>query len=149
MWYRHYGIWIVLFHNYLSSLGVQPKQRLLAYKLEQPTADCKAAIFHKWWCYTKHGAIMMNLTLWDYWGILLSKYHNAGIWSTGYNTLSFMLKTYSTSGILFEFPLYIQRYIRRYIQTNFFVNEKFRIFIKSNSLKFVPRGPMSNTPASV
>ena len=47
-----------------SLSGEQPEQRTLAYKSQQPTAGC-ISIFHKYCCYTKHGGIMITLTLWN------------------------------------------------------------------------------------
>ena len=71
---------ILLFHNYISSSGEQPKQCILAHKSEQPTAGC-IAIFHKYCCYIKHGGIITNLNLWNPWGYVtdMSKYHSAGV----------------------------------------------------------------------
>ena len=59
--------------------GEQPEQCELAHMLYQPTDSCRA-IFHKYCRYTKNGAIITNLTLWNLWGHM-SKYHNGDIWS--------------------------------------------------------------------
>ena len=58
---------IVPFHNNLFISGEQPEQRKLSHTLKQQTDDCRA-IFHKYFCHTKHGGIVTNLTLWNLWG---------------------------------------------------------------------------------
>ena len=80
---------IVLLHNSFSLRHEQPEQRILAYESEQTTA-----VFHKYYCYIKHGGITTNLTLWIPWGYVthMSRYHNAGIWSMEYNILYFTFK---------------------------------------------------------
>ena len=72
---------IVLFHNYFPPSGEQPEQGWIA-------------IFHKYCCYTKHGAITTNLTLCNPCGYItdMSKYHNAGIWNIDKNISHFMFK---------------------------------------------------------
>ena len=68
-WLIIYDHTIVLFHTEFSPSGEQPAQHILAHKLKQPTASC-TAIFHKYCCYTKRGAIMTNLTLQNHWGYI-------------------------------------------------------------------------------
>ena len=51
-------VMIVLFHNYFSPSGEQPKQQIVAYKSEQPSASCIAichniAAIKAWGYYNK------------------------------------------------------------------------------------------------
>ena len=86
---------IVLFHSYFPPSGEESEQRILAHKSEQPIAG-SIAIFHKFFCYIKHGGtcIITNLNLWNPWGHVtnMSKCHGAGVWSSDKNILRFMFK---------------------------------------------------------
>ena len=82
------GLWakrpfptIVLFHNDFSPSGEQPEQRILAHKLQQPTAGY-VAIFHKYCCrgyYNKFDS-MKSLNHWGYIADV-SQWQDMGIWS--------------------------------------------------------------------
>ena len=66
----------------------QSEQCILAHKLQQPIACC-IAIFHKYFCYTKHEVIKTNLTLWNLWGYItdMFKYH---MWVYGVHWLKYI-----------------------------------------------------------
>ena len=57
---------IVPFHKDFPPSGEQPEQHELAHMLYQLTDGC-TAIFHKYYCFTKHGGIKTNLTLRNLW----------------------------------------------------------------------------------
>ena len=52
---------IIVSHNDFFPNDEQPEQRILAPKLQQPTAGC-TAILHKYCCYVKRGDITRTLT---------------------------------------------------------------------------------------
>ena len=80
--YNYSSDTIVLFHTYFPQRWAVQKS-ISVHKLDQPTAG-RITIFHKYYCYTKPGDIVTNLTLWNSsrYIIGMSKYHNAGMWST-------------------------------------------------------------------
>ena len=59
--FQNEDINIVLFHNYFSSSGEQPEQRILAHESEQPSAGCIA--IYKTWGYHKKFEFMKSLGL--------------------------------------------------------------------------------------
>ena len=69
-----------------------PKQHILAFKSEQPSADC-IAIFHKYRCYIKHGSIITNMTMTSlrvyYWYVQTSQY---GYMEHGLECIMFYIK---------------------------------------------------------
>ena len=96
---------IVLFHNSFYPGGEQPERRIFAYQSEQPTACCRV-IFHEYPCYVKHGRIITNLPLWNFWGMFLICQSNTmrvyGAWIRTYFVLC--SKTCGTFGGLYWFP---------------------------------------------
>ena len=65
---------IVLFHNDFSTSGEQPEHRILAHKLYQPTAGCKAILllYKTRGYYKKYSKKLLRVYYW------YVKYHNAG-----------------------------------------------------------------------
>ena len=89
----------------ISTRCEQLEQRKLAQTLSKPTDGWKA-LFHEYYCYTKHGDIITNLTLRNRWShvAVMSTNHNVVILSMDLYFVLCSKTTYDTSGNLLWLP---------------------------------------------